>query len=86
MARFTKDLTIYRKIIIPRLIVGSTYDGDLQRAKLFPRNIASQFSNTFSDDFTIFQVNRTREKLCILRGMFCELDVRPTSIVSLALS
>ena len=36
-----------------------------------------------SDDLTIFQVNRTREKPCVLRGMFCEIDVRRKSMVTL---
>ena len=40
---------------------------DLQRAKLFPRNIASYFTNTISDDLTIWQANRTREKPCVHR-------------------
>ena len=36
LARFTKYLTIYRKII-----VKSTYGSDLQHAKISPRNITS---------------------------------------------
>jgi len=39
-------------------IVGSTYDIDLQCAKLFPWNIAHYFTNAISDDLTILQVNR----------------------------
>jgi len=35
-ARFTKYLTLN-----PKFIVGLTYDSNLQRAKLFPGNIAS---------------------------------------------
>jgi len=42
-----------------KFIVRPTYDGDLQRAKIFLRNIVSQYKNTVSDDLTILQVNRT---------------------------
>ena len=42
---------------------------DLQHAKLFPRNIASYFTNTIPDDLTIWQANRTREKPCVHREM-----------------
>jgi len=38
------------------------------------------------DDLTILQVNRTQEKPYVLRKMFCKLDVRRKSIVTLALS
>ena len=34
----------------------------------------------------ILQVSRTKEKPCVLRTMFCKLDVRRKSIVTLALS
>ena len=37
-ARFTKYLTIYRKIS-SSFIIRSTYDSDLHRAKISPRNI-----------------------------------------------
>jgi len=39
-ARFTKYLTIYRTIIYFKFIVRSTYDSNLQRAKISLRNIA----------------------------------------------
>ena len=34
----------------------------------------------------MLRVNRARENPCVLREMFCELDVRRKSIVTLALS
>jgi len=43
-------------------------------------------SNTISDDLVTLQVNRTQEKPCVLRKMFCKLDIRRKSIVTLALS
>ena len=46
----------------------------------------SQFTNTISDDITILHVNLTYEKLFIHCMMFCKLDVRRKSIVTLALS
>ena len=49
-------------------------------------NIISQFTNAISDDLTILRVNRTEEKPCAFRMMFCKLDVRRKSIVTLALS
>jgi len=61
------------------IITQSTNDSDLhflQRAKLL--NIASASCN--------LQVNRIREKPCVLRVMFWKLDVRRKSIVTLALS
>jgi len=69
-----------------KFIVGSTYNSELQHAKLFPRNIASYFTNTASDDHTILQVNRTWEKLSILCVMFCKLDIRRKSVITLTLS
>jgi len=69
-----------------KFIVGSTYDSDLQRAKLFPRNIASLFTNTVSDDLTTLQVKSYPRKALRSREMFCKLDVRRKSIVTLALS
>ena len=80
-ARFTKYLTIYRKIV-----VRSTYDSDLRRAKTSFRNIVSYFTNTILDDLTILQVNWTEENPCVLRKMFCKLNVRRKSILTLALS
>ena len=49
-------------------------------------NIVSSFANTVSDDLTTLQVNRASEKPCALRKMFCKIDVRRKSIVTLALS
>ena len=69
-----------------KFIVGSTYDSDLQRAKLCPRNIASLFTNTVSDDLTTLQVKSYPRKALRSREMFCKLDVRRKSIVTLALS
>jgi len=40
------------------LIVRSTYDSDLQRAKISLGNIVNQFTNTVSDDLMNSQVNR----------------------------
>jgi len=40
------------------LIVISTYDSDLQRAKISLGNIVNQFTNTVSDDLMNSQVNR----------------------------
>jgi len=60
-ARFTKCLTIYRKIILRESQDRPTYDSDLQRAKISLRNIVRLFTNTMSDDLTILQVNRTKE-------------------------
>ena len=42
-----------------KLIVRSTNDSDLQRAKISFRNITGLFTNIISDDLTILQVNRT---------------------------
>ena len=42
-----------------KFIVGSTYNSDLQRATLFPRNIASYFTNIVSDELAILHVNHT---------------------------
>jgi len=41
-----------------KFIVRSTYNNDLQRAKISLGNIISQFTNTFSDDLMISQANR----------------------------
>ena len=38
-------------------IVRSTYDSDLKRAEISLRDIVSYFTNTISDDITIFHVN-----------------------------
>ena len=38
------------------------------------------------DDLTILQVNRTQEKTCVLRQVFCKSDVRRKSVVTLPLS
>jgi len=40
-----------------KIIVRSTYDSDLKRAKISLRNIVSYFTNTFSDDLIILRVN-----------------------------
>jgi len=42
--------------------------------------------NILSDDITILHVNLTYEQLSIHCTMFCKLDVRRKSIVTLALS
>jgi len=47
-----------------KFIVRSTYDSDSRRAKISPRNIVSQFTNTISYDLAILQVNCTEEKPC----------------------
>jgi len=39
-------------------IVRSTYDSDLQRAKISLKNIINQLTNTVSDDLMISQENR----------------------------
>ena len=49
-------------------------------------DFVSQFAKTISDELTILQVNCTQEKPCALRKMFCKLDVRRKSIVTLTLS
>ena len=53
-------------------------DSDLKCAKIFLRNIVSEFTNTVSDDLQFYE--------CVLCRMFCKLDVRRKSIVTLALS
>ena len=65
-------------------VVRSTYDSDLQRAKISFGNIV--ISNTASDHLTILRVNRTEEKPCVIRRMFCKLDDSRKSIATLALS
>jgi len=60
-ARFTKYLTIYRKVIA-KFVVRSTYDSDFKRAKISIRNIVSLFANTVSNDVTTLQLNRTYKK------------------------
>ena len=43
--------------------------------------------NNIYDELTISQVNRTKEKPCVLRRIFfCKLNVRRKSIVTLALT
>jgi len=66
--------------------VRSTYDSDFQHDKISLRNVVSQFTNTVSDDLMILQVNHAEEKPCVLRRMFCKLDVLRKSIITLALS
>ena len=58
----------------------------LQRAEISLRSVISLITNTISDDLTILQVNRAKEMFCVLRKVFCKLDVRRKSIVILTLS
>jgi len=69
-----------------KFIVRSTYDSDLKRVEISLGNIISYFTNTISDDIAILHVNLTYEKLSIHCQMFCKLDARRKSIVTLALS
>jgi len=43
-------------------------------------------ANLRTQSQTILQVNRASENSCVLRKMFCKLDVRCKTIVTLALS
>jgi len=44
-------------------VVRSTYDSDLQRAQVSPRNIVSYLMNTISDDLVTLQVNRISQDI-----------------------
>ena len=69
-----------------KFIVRPTQDSDLKRAEISLRNIVSSFTNTISDDITIFHVYLTHEKLSIHCKLFCKLDIRRKLIVTAALS
>ena len=47
---------------------------------------SDQYTNTISGNLAILLEKHDQEKPCVLRRMFCKLDVRPKKIVTLALS
>jgi len=69
-----------------KFIVRSTYDSDLTGAEISLREYRKLIYDTIFDDIMILHVNLTYEKLSIHCKMFCKLDVRRKSIVTLPLS
>jgi len=50
-------------VVVVVVVVRSTYDSDLQRAQVSPRNIVSYLTNTISDDLVTLQVNRISQDI-----------------------
>jgi len=68
---------------ILRFVIRSTYESDLQHAKIPLRNIVSLITNTISDDLTILQ-----EKPCVLHsgvamGWTCPLHLCYRSLLKM---
>ena len=69
-----------------KFIVRPAYDSDLTCAEISLRQYRKLIYDTVFDDIMSLHMNLTYEKLSVRCKMFCKLDVRRKSMVTLALS